>query len=303
MLGVEVEPRQGVMIHRPTARESAMLLRERTCSRRPGVGIGRRHGFRGVGGGGGAAAPEPSLEEQIIAEFTAVSWTVPALFLARAEDVTLSSGRVTTWANLGTGSDATQGTDGARPTWNATGLNSLPTLTFDGGDTLATGTYDLTGPAQAVIVLFRDTAAGAMTVLDYGNVSFVVRTNLVASGLRAQGNVSGNNIVDSAGSFPMTDPAVVTATFDTALSGAGVHETEIRHGGANVSNAWAATTDNAETTMTGKSLLIGALTGPVSFLTGAISALVHVSGTGPISGAVLTAIANAEALIAEAWGL
>lgn len=85
------------------------------ASRIPGVGYGRREGFRGIGGRRGGAPPfDPA---------------VGAALALRGDDVVLDSGRVATWTDRsGNGRHYTQSTAGQRPTIDT--LGGQPALVF-----------------------------------------------------------------------------------------------------------------------------------------------------------------------------
>lgn len=89
-------------------------------SRRPGVGAGRRPGFRGIGGGG-AGAYTPASDP-----LTLLWW----------DPETLADGAVASWVDSVAGVEATQGTGAAQPTKSATVIGGFPGVTFDGGDSL-----------------------------------------------------------------------------------------------------------------------------------------------------------------------
>lgn len=76
----------------------------------------------GLGTGGAPPVFDPASVAGLIEDL----WANPAL-------VTLSGSKVTTWtdrADHADGSDATQGTDANRPTYNATGINGRPSIDF-----------------------------------------------------------------------------------------------------------------------------------------------------------------------------
>ena len=98
-------------IHRDTDVRSALRdyeagerLRYGAASRRPGVGVGRRSGFRGYGGGG--AAPAESFDPP----------TTNLVMGLWDEGIVLTSGKVSQWTDQsGTGNSVTQGTASKRP--------------------------------------------------------------------------------------------------------------------------------------------------------------------------------------------
>ena len=136
--------------------------------RRRGAGAGQsRRGGRFV-----AADAPPTLEEQILAQFTAAGWTTYGLFLARPGDVTLVSTKVSVWTNLGTGGNATQGTDATRPVYNSGGLGTGDSLTFDATKDLVTAAIDASSDtAFTVTVLWKDSIGTTAYTAEWGNGS------------------------------------------------------------------------------------------------------------------------------------
>jgi hypothetical protein len=68
----------------------------------------------------------------------AAPWTPAQITTAiwlDAANVTLNGSTVSNWSdNSGNGRNLNQATAASQPTWNASGLNSLPTITFDGSN-------------------------------------------------------------------------------------------------------------------------------------------------------------------------
>lgn len=249
-----------------------------------------------VGGRAGA-----SLEGQIIAAYAAAGWTVGGIFLAREADVTLGAGLVSSWVNHGTGGDAT-GVLTTRPTWNTGGLNSLPSLDFDGGDCLETLAIDSgAATAYALSVLFTDADTAARFVASFGEIGagagLALKVNTASDQLGAQSRGSGaSSRAESTASHPMISPAVVTATWDTALLAS---EVEIRHAGVNVTST-RPVDGNASAGAGSQVLTIGGREGPTNQMTGSIAALCLAWGSTTIP---TTEVGEAEALIAAEWGV
>lgn len=261
-----------------------------------------------------SAGVEINLATKILAVASAASIAVLGLFLARrkALDVSVvSDTHVETWVNRGTGSDATQATDSARPTWSDSAINSLPGMTLDGGDALLTGAIASSAfSALALGALFRDTDTAARFVLGLGSLAdecVLLNMNAGSAGtldIYADGTAGAGSTTSrarSAASFAMTDPAVVTGTWDIALASS---ETEIRHAGVNVTDSRPNDGNNTSGLSDDHVLTIGAREAtPTGNMTGAMSAAYLLAHTGAWSGAQLTALATIEALLAAAWRL
>ena len=248
----------------------------------------------------------PDLAAQIIAQFGAASWVTPFIGLLRkSSDVSLVGSAIASLLDRsGNGKHATQATSTARPTYSATAINSRPGMTLDSGDLLVTPSIDLSPyTAAALMVLCQDTDTAARVIAEFSpnaasNVGgFYLTSNEVAGTLRFLANGGALSSAQSTAET-MASPKVVTGTIDLALA---ANEAEIRVAGA---NATASRPHAGNGSALGNySLNIGARSGPTSGMTGAIGAVVLAAGTGPISGAVLTAIANVEALLAADKGI
>ena len=250
---------------------------------------------------GGTAAATTTLEQQIIAAATAGSLTAGGIFLARSEsDMTLVGSKASVWTNYGTGGDATQGTDAARPTWSSGGLNSKGGLAFDGGDALITAAIDSgSATAYALVMLFKDTDATAKFNCSFGDiVSTGIAMKTTGAGVGAQAIAGASTSrAESAGTISMASHGVVSATLDTTLVTA---ETEVRHDGSNVT-ASRPTDGNPTGSLGSQPITIGARQGPANNMAGTVGAMVLLWGTGAWSGAQLTALSNIEALLAAEW--
>lgn len=248
----------------------------------------------------------PDLADQIIAEYAAVSWAPQVIgLIRRPSDLSLVGSAVATLVDhSGNAKHATQATGTSRPTYSATAINSRPGMTLDGGDVLVTPSINLSAyTAAALSLVFLDTDTAARVVAEFSpnaasNVGgFYLTNNEVAGTLRFLANGGALSSAQSTAET-MASPKVVTGTIDLALA---ANEAEIRVAGA---NATASRPHAGNGSALGNySLYIGARSGPASGMTGAIGAVVLAAGTGPISGGVLTAIANVEALLAADKGL
>lgn len=249
------------------------------------------------------------LAAAIAAKFTAESWTALGIFLVRrtAIDLSLVATAVETWINHGTGSDATEASGTERPTYSATALNSLPGLTFDGGDHLETSAIDgSTYTAAALMCLFSDSDTAQRYQAgwgDFGATGATAKITLTtnagsAATLECVGrHTAAFSQARSAASFAMSTPAVVTGTYDTALA---TNETTIRHAGVDVTNT-RPSNSNTSGNFCNELVRIGGKVGasPAPF-TGAMSACVLAAGTSAVPTSTL---AEVEAMLAAAWGL
>lgn len=260
-----------------------------------------------VGGQVGSNTPTVDLAAKVAALYAAVSWTCYGIFLARrkALDVSVvSDTHVETWVNQGTGSDATQATDTSRPTWSDTAVNSLPGLTLDGGDYLATGNVDSSGcTAYILTAMLTDSLTSLHIPAEYGDVSgsgIRLRINDTVGGgsvgtHAARGAVARASSV--ATSYPCTSPTVVSGTWDSALATA---ETEIVVDGANVTASRPVNGNNASGVIASQPVVVGRSAPGTNYLTGALAAVIVAGGGTAIPTATETAVA---ALLRAAWGL
>lgn len=266
---------------------------------------GRRDLGRGTRVPGGVGAGVDPLETRILAEFSAVSWTVYFLGLAREDAITEVSGRVSVQADLsGLSNSATQGTSADRPLYDATAVGGGPGITYGGGDHLSTAALDLSAhQAAAQIVTAQDATTAASFMTMFGATEATVgmmglRCNTpVTDAVRfvATGDV-GIVRAGSLGSYPLTAAGVVTGTVDFGLS---TNEPEIRHDGSNVSSS-RTNANNTGTLGAAHDFTMGARNDGAAPYAGSLGACILAAGSGPISGAVLTAIANVEQLLADA---
>lgn len=251
---------------------------------------------------------EVDLVTQILAAVPS-GWDPLAVFLTRdTRDYTLIGGGLATWINHGTGADATQGNAAARPTFSATAINGLPGFTADGGDSVVAPSINSgASTAHAMIALFSDTDTANRFVAAYGPIldtTMILNTNAGVAGtldLFADGFPGAPSLITrarSAASYPMTVPAVVTGLWDAGLT---TNETSIRHAGIDVTDSRPNNSNNTAGVGTQDLTIFARAEG--GGMTGAMSAFVLLSGTGPITGATLTGIATIESLLAAYWGL
>lgn len=142
-----------------------------------------------------------------------------ALWLRADKGVTLNGSTVSAWANQGTaGGSFTQGSGPAQPTYSAAGgPNSKPTLTFDGGDslasTLAASAWAFLHNSSAVFVVFKPT-----TNVSAGS-SFFCLLSTCASGATDRGVAMG---WDNRGTLTRDDAFAYSASNGTAYTTSGV---------------------------------------------------------------------------------
>lgn len=249
------------------------------------------------------------LPNRLLATFASGGWSVPCLFLARASDVTLVSTKVSAWTNHGTGSNATQGTDANRPTWNASGLNSKPALDFTATHILSTGTLTLSSfESMALLIVMEDSDSTAKVPLETGPTAGSTQgTMAIATNISSAGNLDCYNNATGAGlsraqvgSTPLTTASMVTGTADRTLS---TNETEIRVDNANVTATRPANVNSTTTTFADEELNIGARTGPSVGMTGSVAAVAVVGKAGGLDAAALSAISAAEVILMAEWGI
>lgn len=254
----------------------------------------------------GAKVSDPRLTDlatQIVGMFAAANFPARFVGLIRGEsDVSLADGKVETLLDRSGGDKhATQATGTARPTYSATAINGLPGITLDGGDYLVTPDIDLSGATAAVLmILMSDADTAGKIPVEWGTTGSVSTAGGIAiitndggaGGLSAYGRRnSAASSARSAASYPMTSPAVVTATWDLALAS---DETEIRHGGVNVTLTRPGSGNNTGTLGSAK-LSIGARDGGTSGMTGAIGAVILAAGETAIP---VSTVAYVEAMLA-----
>jgi hypothetical protein len=261
------------------------------------------------GFGAAPAAAAPTLADLIIAATPTATKRIirlspaPGTGLTAADCYTLDGSACASWLDLGPDAlHADQGTAGARPTYSATAIGSLPGLTVDGGDVLATSAYDLSA-AQSVawVTIFVDSSAGVQIVKERSTNAggtaggLLLTTNETAGTLRFLTTQSaGNNTVNSTAQ-DMSSPHLVTCTVDQAAT----PETQIRIDGANASDGRPAGLNNSGGFGASLAQYVGARTGPAFGTTGAIAADVELAWAGALPLAEVEAVETL--LLAVGW--
>lgn len=156
------------------------------------------------------------------------------LWLDAGAGVTQSSNAISAWADQsGAGLSANQSTASKKPTYVASGLNSLPIVTFDGDDVLLTGNQDWgTATACTMLSVHKNTSSAVEMVIDKGSQA----NSGSGPGVRLEVNASAANktsvwIESTGGAFnryetsdsnatPANQWHVISATVDVALSSA-----------------------------------------------------------------------------------
>lgn len=278
-------------------RGAAPWLR-RAVERRLG-GAGMRRGIRGGGAprGGGTG---PTLAERVAAYMASVPGGVVKAGLAVPNAGQLAGGPLTVEGGKGSlltdafGNSLSQGTDGNRPVYNATGLGGGPCLTFAGGQWLASAaTLSVSGlPWLAWVSVLAGSDGYPATACITGSTTRYAQLRVVSSSAwRMQGRSAAAVSSAEHNSGNVTVGAVRTGTYDVSLS---AHECEVRQGGSVVTTSYPndgnqAAIDALDT------LVLGAQsdTGAGGF-TGSLATAWLIGGTGTVAGA-LSAIALIEA--------
>lgn len=274
-------------------------------------GAGIRRGIRG--NGGAVPAAPPTLAELILADAPGLVQRLhlspaPGTGLTAADCYSLISGGVETWIDLsGFARHYSQATSSKRFTYSETAINGLPGVTCDGGDVMASPSYDLsannwiarivlwvdsTGTAAVAAERSLDAAANAgghhLTVNEVGaTVRFLSRgtTNISAATSTAQ---------------DMSAPTVVTGTNDQTLT---TNESRVRFNGVDATAGWAINNNATSGYGDHADYIGGRGTGPTAPITGAIAADLCLSGTGALDAGVLAQIASIEARLVAAWSI
>jgi hypothetical protein len=141
--------------------------------------------------------------------------------------------KVSNWADQsGSSNDAAQGTAANQPTYVASSINSLPTISFDGSaspnnDILITPNVDMTAsPGVTCFIVAKDTTTTASVVLEKGpnantNPGFGAYVNDNTTSALNNGWYSGSSVkaFKSSTTFPLTTPVIWCNTIDTASIG------------------------------------------------------------------------------------
>jgi hypothetical protein len=122
---------------------------------------------------------------------------------ADASTVTTVSGAVSQWNDKsGNARHVSQATAGSRPTYSASGLNSKPTIDFDGtNDFLKNASFEPAGALSLFLVFNRDALNGAIVTAQRSNGIFEVSggfgagyTNITFTATGAMTNANGFDI-------------------------------------------------------------------------------------------------------------
>ena len=250
-------------------------------------------------GSGALSITNISASTRSLRGASATSLTYALLFDAR--NLALSNGAsVATWADTsGNGRDATQGTGASQPVYNSTGINGLPSVTFDGTKFLATtavspATLSASGLWTVFIVAKPTTTPGTYSMLDQdtgGTVrNFQNRVNAAVPQFECIAfNSTPSAFTDIQAGGGGTAAHVYSAVRDTTTVQTWVDGTS---GGAT------ATTGSAQTTATTAAVILGASgTGSTQRYTGELGYLALVQGAVSSSQRAAT-----EAALKAIWG-
>ncbi len=99
----------------------------------------------------------PFQKNQSLAKFNPSNYGTVLTWLKNGTGITLNAGNVSNWADQsGNGNDAIETSAANQPFYNTTGLNSFPTLDFDGNNDFLTFGTSLGKPANfTVIIIFK----------------------------------------------------------------------------------------------------------------------------------------------------
>lgn len=231
---------------------------------------------------GRGGAPQVFLQDRILA--ITGTMTVRVMLLCDLANLTLVSGDASVYADLsGFGDNATQGTAGARPTFNATGLGGGPSLDADGGDWMRTPNIGIGGAADLALIKIFEIAIpsaggqwGGYGNIDAGENGLALLDNGGSSRVNAKGRDGALGNQSRAATGTGDDPHVWTATWDSSLLDG--EDVKIRKDGAvaddnrNESGNLVAPDDNLPLTLFARGGT------PASFVTGAAAAHVLLSG-------------------------
>lgn len=282
---------------------------------------------RGQIGEGGLArgwAPITSgtIAEQWAALFTSAGHAAPFSYGLDPDAVAVdgsdqpalsfSGGAISAWANEGedTGNSATQGTAAARPTYDATGLNSKPAIYCDRTALLLSSAFDASAYTWCCITTLYSRVAspsapnagyipaefgngatpsiGSMTLL--GNPATGLKDAILSQIRNDQPTSARTDTL-----YDMVTPAMVSATGDFTL---GADEAEIRVGGANAT--FLQSGSGSVGTFGNNACAIGARELGNLGHEGWISFVGIAFGTGSVPVAV---VAAGESLVGTAWGI
>lgn len=122
---------------------------------------------------------------------TDLSGLVLWLDASNTSSLTLAGSNVTTWADLAGSNDGTQSDANKKPVYNATGLNSLPTVNFQ---------FGIDGTTADVLEM-----PDFLTGLTSGEIFFVLKTENDPGGGGSQGNLLNFDGITSAVYYPFVN--------------------------------------------------------------------------------------------------
>lgn len=207
--------------------------------------------------------------------FAPVQLSGCALWLAADFGVTTSGAAVTAWTNRGSaGGTVSQGTAGARPTYQATGFGatSMPYLSCDGGDYLESTASSLVTAGSALtvfVVCSHNASAGGGLFAIRRSTRFLSAIELVAGGIHyasSNGVDAGANIVLAAGSLNGITSAHVARW---SFGGAGQAPVYASNGTAATTSSG---TQGTETGATG--FMVGGVQPAAQYLTGRLAEVI-----------------------------
>jgi hypothetical protein len=273
--------------------------------RRDGALLDRR------GSRSGARVASPTLAERILAAAPTATKRIirlspaPGTGLTEADCYTLVGAACSSWLDLGPDAvHASQGTAARRPQYSATAVNSLPGLTFDGGDILATASYDLTGADSVALFTVAVDATAAVSMVSErspnagsndGGYYFTANETIVGSVRLSTRGAGVGNATSSTAS--LASPTLVTLLIDQTL--VGVAQTEIRVDGVLTTTVARPSTSTTSGGFGTHAHHIGARSGPSLGYAGAIAAQVEISWPGAIPLAEVEAVD--DLLLAVGW--
>lgn len=193
-----------------------------------------------------ALAARTTLAQRALARWARAGWILAEAYHAhRTDTLTVETGdRISSWANLGTAGGAmVQATDTKRPTLEATGLNSKPALSFDGGDHMGGPSFDASGYTAAIVsILLTDSITGNAILIERStnfnssDGGYVMDVNDAAAGDASMvgRTPSGyTKALAAAAAAPLTSASVLSGSWDRALA---TNETEIYLDGSSITN-------------------------------------------------------------------
>jgi len=179
-----------------------------------GLGIGNSVSGKvsGFGGGGGPFNPIDLN---------------PLIYLDANVGVTESAGLVSAWADQsGNNNDFTQVTGSLQPEYQATGLNSLPSVYFDGTEEMVSGTLSSTLQEMSFYAVFVQTSASAIGPTIIGQTSGTTNKRIFTTPPDSDSRVflwdgGTGSVIASSVEYNYLTPIVVAFRENTDASGDG----------------------------------------------------------------------------------